>query len=56
MEGTTTLHECPVCHNNTMDDSGECHYAYCDEEQLDCPNCGGHMSQTGCIDCHGEHS
>jgi len=35
MEGTTTLRECPICGNHTVDESGECHYAYCDEYAFD---------------------
>lgn len=30
--GTSSLKKCPICGNNTMDNDGECHYAYCDEE------------------------
>lgn len=34
---TGTIHhtKCPNCGNYTMDESGECHYAYCDEESVD---------------------
>lgn len=35
MEGTTTLKQCPSCGNYTMEESGECHYAYCDEQGVD---------------------
>lgn len=34
---TGTIHhsKCPICGNRTMDETGECHYAYCDEETVD---------------------
>ena len=33
---TGTIHhtKCPNCGNYTMDESGECHYAYCDEDDM----------------------